>query len=46
MTSRDMVTGLPMELYDRAWIMGLTQHQLNSLGVSSMKFAWMEVAVI
>lgn len=46
MTSRDVVTGLPMELYDGAWIANLTQRQLDSLGVSSANFAWMEVAVI
>ncbi|KIJ68876.1 hypothetical protein HYDPIDRAFT_25128 [Hydnomerulius pinastri MD-312] len=44
-TSRDAVTGLPMALYDGAWIAGLTQRQLDSLAISNEEFIWMKVTL-
>lgn len=45
-SARDAVVGLPVEVYDRTWIAGLTRHQLESLNVSNEKFAWMTVAIV
>ncbi|KIJ59115.1 hypothetical protein HYDPIDRAFT_33511 [Hydnomerulius pinastri MD-312] len=43
---RDAVMGLPMDLYDGAWIASLTQRQLESLEASNDKFIWMKVAAV
>ncbi|KIJ64128.1 hypothetical protein HYDPIDRAFT_168190 [Hydnomerulius pinastri MD-312] len=45
-SSRDVVTGLPMELYDGAWVAGLTQCQVDTLGVCRESFGWMKVATM
>ena len=38
MSSRTAVTGLPMAMYDRAWVAGLTQRQVEVLDVSPVNF--------
>ncbi|KAG8220661.1 hypothetical protein J3R82DRAFT_2942 [Butyriboletus roseoflavus] len=43
-SSRNAVSGLPMALYDSAWIADLMQCQLDALDVSSNTFDWMMVA--
>ena len=43
---RDPIPGLPMTLYDSAWIASLTERQLGALDVSLVAFPWMTVASI
>ncbi|KAI5985427.1 hypothetical protein EDC04DRAFT_2913756 [Pisolithus marmoratus] len=43
---RDAVKGLPLALYDGAWIASLTEHQKESLEISTALFPWMKVAVV
>ncbi|KAI5990697.1 hypothetical protein EDC04DRAFT_2911880 [Pisolithus marmoratus] len=45
-TKRDAVKGLPLALYDGAWIAGLTECQKESLEISTAPFPWMKVAVV
>lgn len=45
MSSRDTVRGLPLNLYDGAWIAGLTQRELDSLEAIQEGFNWMTIAV-
>ncbi|KAI9464877.1 hypothetical protein HD554DRAFT_2174942 [Boletus coccyginus] len=45
MSSRDAVRGLPLNLYDGAWIAGLTQCELDSLEAIQEGFNWMTIAV-
>ncbi|KAI6041830.1 hypothetical protein EDC04DRAFT_2978830 [Pisolithus marmoratus] len=45
-TKRDAVKGLPLALYDGAWIAGLTERQKESLEISTALFPWMKVAVV
>ncbi|KAI5987192.1 hypothetical protein EDD15DRAFT_2372596 [Pisolithus albus] len=45
-SSRGAVGGLPMELYDRTWIAGRTQREIESLDISEDKFIWMKVATV
>ncbi|KIK20351.1 hypothetical protein PISMIDRAFT_24207 [Pisolithus microcarpus 441] len=42
---RTAVKGLPISLYDGAWIASLTQRQLEELNASEERFLWMQVAV-
>ncbi|KAG9310119.1 hypothetical protein JVU11DRAFT_9732 [Chiua virens] len=43
---RDPVPGLPMAMYDSAWISSLPQRELDALDVSPDTFPWMKVATI
>lgn len=43
---RDPLGGLPMALYDSAWISSLAEHQLDTLNVFPGIFPWMRVATI
>ncbi|KIO01342.1 hypothetical protein M404DRAFT_28663 [Pisolithus tinctorius Marx 270] len=45
-SGRTPVKGLPIALYDDAWIKGLSQRQLEALEVSPVNFPWMKVAVV
>ncbi|KIN94222.1 hypothetical protein M404DRAFT_940940, partial [Pisolithus tinctorius Marx 270] len=45
-SGRMPVKGLPIALYDDAWIKGLSQQQLEALEVSLVNFPWMKVAVV
>ncbi|KAI5986290.1 hypothetical protein EDC04DRAFT_2999462 [Pisolithus marmoratus] len=45
-TKRDAVKGLPLALYDGAWIAGLTERQKESLEISTAPLPWMKVAVV
>ncbi|KAI6039515.1 hypothetical protein EDC04DRAFT_2895191 [Pisolithus marmoratus] len=45
-TKRDAVKGLPLALYDGAWIASLTECQKESLEISTAPFPWMKVAVV
>ena len=40
------VRGLPMDLYDGAWLTGLTQCKVESLKMSHERFTWMKVATV
>lgn len=44
-TSRNPVMGLPLALYDNAWLSQLTERQISALRPSKEKFAWKKVAV-
>ncbi|KAI6034730.1 hypothetical protein PISMIDRAFT_689488, partial [Pisolithus microcarpus 441] len=44
-SSRAPVKGLPMALYDSAWITGLSQHQMEGLQVSNQAFPWIKIAI-
>ncbi|KAI6122056.1 hypothetical protein F5141DRAFT_1211681 [Pisolithus sp. B1] len=44
-TCRIAVKGLPMSLYDGAWIASLTQCQLEDLNICEERFLWMQVAI-
>ncbi|KAH0828844.1 hypothetical protein J3R83DRAFT_3314 [Lanmaoa asiatica] len=44
-TERDAVRGLPLALYDGAWIADLTQRQMESMDISTTPFPWMKVAI-
>ena len=43
---RSAVRGLPMDLYDGAWLTGLTQREVESLQMSHERFTWMKVATV
>ncbi|KAI5980485.1 hypothetical protein EDC04DRAFT_3035233 [Pisolithus marmoratus] len=45
-TKQDAVKGLPLALYDGAWIASLTERQKESLEISTAPFPWMKVAVV
>ncbi|KAI6013271.1 hypothetical protein EDC04DRAFT_2609349 [Pisolithus marmoratus] len=45
-TKQDAVKGLPLALYDSAWIASLTERQKESLEISTAPFPWMKVAVV
>ncbi|KAI5983429.1 hypothetical protein EDC04DRAFT_2616204 [Pisolithus marmoratus] len=45
-TKQDAVKGLLIALYDGAWIASLTEHQKESLEISTTLFPWMKVAVM
>ncbi|KAI9569122.1 hypothetical protein HD554DRAFT_2038311 [Boletus coccyginus] len=45
MSLRDTIRGLLLNLYDGAWIVGLTQRELNSLEAIQEGFNWMMIAV-
>lgn len=42
-SSRAVVKGLPLAMYDGAWIAQLTERQMESLDVSRETFRWMKV---
>ncbi|KAI6135461.1 hypothetical protein EV401DRAFT_2063117 [Pisolithus croceorrhizus] len=42
---RDAVKGLPLSLYDSAWVASLRQHQLDELNTCEEQFSWMQIAV-
>ncbi|KAI6149009.1 hypothetical protein EDD17DRAFT_1766635 [Pisolithus thermaeus] len=42
---RDAVKGLPLSLYDSAWVASLRQHQLDKLNTCEEQFSWMQIAV-
>ncbi|KAI5997113.1 hypothetical protein EDD15DRAFT_2364586 [Pisolithus albus] len=42
-SSQAPVVGLPMALYDDAWILQLTEHQREKLEISKAPFPWMKV---
>ena len=46
LSSRDLVKGLPMMLYNRAWVASLTQHQLEVLDISKELLPWMQIAIV
>ena len=45
-TSQKAVQGLPIDLYDSAWITGLTQRELETLGIPKDRFIWRKIAVM
>jgi hypothetical protein len=45
-TSRTEVDGLPEALYNKEWLAGLTQRQVERLSISDERFRWMRVAVV
>jgi len=45
-TSRKAVQGLPIDLYDSAWIADLTQRELETLGIPKDRFIWRKIAVM
>ncbi|KIM61171.1 hypothetical protein SCLCIDRAFT_26147 [Scleroderma citrinum Foug A] len=40
------VKGLPVDLYDRAWLTGLAQQEVDFLEMSLNRFIWMKVATV
>ncbi|KAH0830327.1 hypothetical protein J3R83DRAFT_1719 [Lanmaoa asiatica] len=44
-TTRDVLIGLPLALYDSAWIVYLTEHQTEVLQLLQEMFPWMRVVV-
>ena len=46
LSSRDPVKGLPMTLYNRAWVASLTQRQLEVLDISKELLPWMQIAIV
>lgn len=45
-TLRKAVQGLPIDLYDSAWIAGLTQRELETLEIPKDRFIWRKIAVM
>ena len=45
-SSRSAVRGLPVDLYDGAWLTGLTQQEVDFLEMSLNRFIWMKVATV
>ena len=46
LSSRDPVKGLPMTLYNRAWVVSLTQCQLEVLDISKELLPWMQIVIV
>ena len=44
-TTRKALTGLPLALYDGAWMANLTERQLEALKISQEPFSWVQVIV-
>ena len=44
-TARKALAGLPLALYDGAWMANLTERQLEALKISEEPFPWMQVIV-
>ena len=44
-TTRKALTGLPLALYDGAWMANLTERQLEALEISQEPFSWVRVIV-
>jgi hypothetical protein len=42
---RDAVEGLPLALYDPAWLEGLNLHETSHLAISRTDYLWMKFAV-
>jgi hypothetical protein len=40
------VRGLPLALYNSAWIANLGEHEKESLQISTAPFPWMKVVVV